>query len=321
MKEGKLVPDDVVLNLVKQAMKKSTNKKFLLDGFPRTLEQVKMFENEVGPVSLALYLRITEEAMVTRVMARAQTAGKRANDSKENVEKQIVEFKTKTRPIVDYLESTGKVRRVDALKPVEEVYENCRLTVMKLAGMYTPPTVVFMMGGPGAGKGTQCTSISKELGFTLITTGDLLRQEVAAGSELGKQVESIMKEGKLVPDDVVLNLVKQAMKKSTNKKFLLDGFPRTLEQARMFENSVAPVSFVTYIRIFDKTMEARLTQHAKTSNRSDLTPGAIAKQIECWNKQTHAVIEYYDAIGKVRRVNGEQSEDSVHTHLLKEFSH
>jgi adenylate kinase family enzyme len=83
----------------------------------------------------------------------------RADDSKASVLKQIAEFKSQTRPIVDYLESLGKVKRVDAMKELTVVSEYCKQEVKKLLGLVSPPTVVFMMGGPGAGKGWKLTVV------------------------------------------------------------------------------------------------------------------------------------------------------------------
>ena len=96
----------------------------------------------------------------------------------------------------------------------------------------------YFIGGPGSGKGTQCEKIVQTFGCHHISSGDLLRNEVASGSELGSQLDEIMKEGKMVPMDITLNLLKKAMAEAGSKTILLDGFPRTMEQAHEFENNV-----------------------------------------------------------------------------------
>ena len=96
-------------------------------------------------------------------------------------------------------------------------------------------------GGPGSGKGTQCDRIVRDFGYTHLSTGDLLRDEVKKGTEIGRQCEQLMEDGKLVPVEVTLKLIKKAMKegkKNNTKGFLIDGFPRAVDQAEMFEKKV-----------------------------------------------------------------------------------
>ena len=100
--------------------------------------------------------------------------------------------------------------------------------------------VIFVVGGPGSGKGTQCEKIVKEFGYTHLSSGDLLRAEVASGSERGKKLNEMMQRGELVPNKVVLDMIKEAMlaNKDTSKGFLIDGYPRQVEQGKEFEKEV-----------------------------------------------------------------------------------
>ena len=106
--------------------------------------------------------------------------------------------------------------------------------------------IVFVVGGPGSGKGTQCERIVQKYGFTHLSTGDLLRAEVASGSERGKELTEIMEKGELVPLDTVLQLLRDNMlaKAATSKGFLIDGYPREMEQGTRFEAEVRPCDFV-----------------------------------------------------------------------------
>jgi adenylate kinase len=105
--------------------------------------------------------------------------------------------------------------------------------------------VVFVVGGPGSGKGTQCDKIVEKYGYTHLSSGDLLREEVASQSRLGKELNKIMKAGKLVPLEIVLDLIKEAMLKhiSATKGFLLDGYPREISQGVLFEEEVKRTAF------------------------------------------------------------------------------
>ena len=100
--------------------------------------------------------------------------------------------------------------------------------------------IVFVLGGPGSGKGTQCAKVVEQYGFKHLSAGDLLRDEVKSGSAVGKQCEAIMKEGKLVPMEVIIGLLRAAMVKSGAKEFLIDGFPRAMDQAVRFEEMIKP---------------------------------------------------------------------------------
>lgn len=101
-------------------------------------------------------------------------------------------------------------------------------------------TVIFVLGGPGSGKGTQCAKLVKDYGFTHLSAGDLLRAEQAReGSKYGQLIADYIKAGDIVPQEVTLALLEQAMRESESKKFLIDGFPRKMDQALKFEEDVS----------------------------------------------------------------------------------
>jgi len=142
---------------------------------------------------------------------------------------------------------------VDAAPAVvaEEVTENM------LGGKKV--TVVFVLGGPGSGKGTQCANIVEHFGFTHLSAGDLLRAEIKSGSENGTMIENMIKEGKIVPSEVTIKLLQEAMIKNENDKFLIDGFPRNEENRAAFENvtKISP-AFVLFFDCSEEEMERRL---------------------------------------------------------------
>ncbi|GKU97453.1 hypothetical protein SLEP1_g10596 [Rubroshorea leprosula] len=108
--------------------------------------------------------------------------------------------------------------------------------------------VVYVLGGPGSGKGTQCSKIAKHLGFCHLTVGDLLQAEVESGSQRGKMIEDYKKEGKLVPSELAVRLLKQAVQRSKSKKFLIDGFPRN-EENHIFAEKILKIEpdFVLFL--------------------------------------------------------------------------
>jgi len=173
--------------------------------------------------------------------------------------------------------------------------------------------IVFVLGGPGSGKGTQCDKIVAKYGFTHLSTGDLLRDEVASGSERGKKLTEIMEKGDLVPLDTVLGLLRDAMikKAATSKGFLIDGYPRELDQGKKFEADVAPVESVLYFEVADETMKKRLLKRAETSGRVDDNEETIVKRLKTFHNHTQPVIDYYDKQKKVCKIVAEGTVDEI----------
>merc|ERR1712227_995426 len=120
--------------------------------------------------------------------------------------------------------------------------------------------IVWVLGGPGCGKGTQCDKIVAQYGYTHLSSGDLLREEVASGSDRGKTLNAMMEKGDLVPLFVVLDLLAEAMlaKLAGSKGFLIDGYPREVSQGEEFEKEICPCSKILYFEVSDETMTERL---------------------------------------------------------------
>jgi len=183
---------------------------------------------------------------------------------------------------------------VDASAAVaEEVTENM------LGGKKV--TVVFVLGGPGSGKGTQCTNIVEHFGFTHLSAGDLLRAEIKSGSENGTMIDNMIKEGKIVPSEVTIKLLKEAMIKSENDKFLIDGFPRNEENRAAFENvtKISP-AFVLFFDCAEEEMERRLL--GRNQGRVDDNIETIRKRFKVFVESSLPVIEYYSSKDKVKKV-------------------
>lgn len=183
----------------------------------------------------------------------------------------------------------------------------------RVSEFVTPPFVVFVVGGPGCGKGTQCSKLREEFSMIHLSTGDLMREEVSAQTFLGNEIYKHMQNGTLVPDHITLQLLKNAMTRQQDvNRFLLDGFPRTVEQAKRFEQEIAEVAFVLYFEATAETMQNRIKERSlKTPGRVDDNPETVKKRITSFEEQTVPVEKYYFPIGKVRRVQSEQSIDEV----------
>ncbi|KAJ0964215.1 hypothetical protein J5N97_029337 [Dioscorea zingiberensis] len=180
-------------------------------------------------------------------------------------------------------------------------------------------TVVFVLGGPGSGKGTQCANIVKHFGFTHLSAGDLLRAEIKSGSENGTMIQNMIKEGKIVPSEVTIKLLQRAMRESGNDKFLIDGFPRNEENRAAFENvtKIEP-EFVLFLDCSEEEMEQRIL--GRNQGRDDDNIETIRKRFKVFMESSLPVVEYYNSKGKLRKVDGGKSVEEVFEAVKEIFS-
>ncbi|KAI3362274.1 hypothetical protein L3Q82_012588, partial [Scortum barcoo] len=179
--------------------------------------------------------------------------------------------------------------------------------------------IIFVVGGPGSGKGTQCEKVVAKYGYTHLSSGDLLRAEVASGSERGKQLQAIMQKGELVPLDTVLDMIKDAMiaKADVSKGFLIDGYPREVKQGEEFEKKIGKPCLLLYVDAKSETMVKRLLKRGETSGRSDDNEETIKKRLDLYYKATEPVIAFYESRGIVRKVDSELQVDEVFSQVCK----
>lgn len=199
-------------------------------------------------------------------------------------------------------------------KQVIEVDVSDETEALRGADFSTPPHVVFVVGGPGSGKGTQCSRLKEDFNFVHLSTGDLMRDEIAAETYLGTEIYKHMQNGTLVPDTITLRLLKKTMlKHQDTNRFLIDGFPRTLEQAKRFEQEIAEVSFVLYFEASFETMRARIADRAvRAPGRMDDNPKTVERRLKLYEEQTLPVVRYYGPIGRLRQVSAEQGVEEVY---------
>ncbi|XP_050234790.1 UMP-CMP kinase 3-like [Mercurialis annua] len=175
---------------------------------------------------------------------------------------------------------------------------------------YKKYTVVFILGGPGSGKGTQCAKIVEHFGYTHLSAGDLLRAEAKSGSENGTMIQNRMKEGKLLPTGVTSKLLEKAMLESGNDKFLIDGFPRNEANRVAFESDtkIEP-EVVLFFDCSQEEMESRLL--SRNQGREDDNIETIRKRFKVFLEFSIPVVKYYESKGKVRKIDASQPIEEV----------
>lgn len=185
-----------------------------------------------------------------------------------------------------------------------------------LVASLAKPEVVFVVGGPGSGKGTQCDNIKQKFGYCHLSTGDLLRAEKDSGSELAGEINRIMTEGKLVPTEILIKLLKKAMgDMGLDKKFLIDGFPRGQENVDVWNQHIGDdcdLKFVLYFELDEDTMRARLLKRGETSGRADDNEASIIKRFQTFQDESVPIIKKFEAMGKLRTINSACSKDEVY---------
>jgi adenylate kinase len=208
---------------------------------------------------------------------------------------------------------------------------------------------LILLGAPGAGKGTQAKRIQDAFGIVQLSTGDMLRAEANSGSAIGRQVDEIMKAGRLVPDEMIIALIDSRLdQEDCRRGFILDGFPRTLGQAKALDEILAKkhlkLDSVISIEVDDEAMVERISgrftcakcgegYHDKFkqpkvdmacdvcgstefTRRADDNAETVRQRLEAYHSQTKPIIAYYDARGLVRRVDGMRPIDEVTAEIL-----
>jgi len=182
------------------------------------------------------------------------------------------------------------------------------------------PIVIFVLGGPGAGKGTQCANLVKDFGFLHLSAGDLLRAEQAReGSDFGELIATHIKEGKIVPMEVTLKLLEKAMAEGSHSLVLIDGFPRQMDQALEFEKLITPCRAVLYFQCSEEAMLQRLLIRGETSGRADDNQASIIKRFRTFHETSMPVIEYFQSKGKVITIDTLDSVDNVYQNTKREI--
>ncbi len=175
--------------------------------------------------------------------------------------------------------------------------------------------VVLLMGPPGAGKGTQATRVAVARGLTKLSTGDMLRAHVGAGTALGQRAKAIMDAGDLVPDDVIVGMVGSEVDAADHVRFLFDGFPRTARQAAALDALLAEhgtaVTAAVALDVPDDELVRRMLQRAHEEGRSDDNEDTIRNRMAVYHEQTRPLLDYYAGQGKLVRVDGVGSFDEI----------
>ena len=184
---------------------------------------------------------------------------------------------------------------------------------------------IILFGPPGSGKGTQSEKIIEKYHLVHLSTGDLLRSQIAKQTALGLEAKKLMSKGQLVPDEVVVGMIHSCLNQNAEAQgFLFDGFPRTESQAQsldtLMEHKKATINLFIGLEVSEKEITDRLMKRGATSNRpDDSDPEIIAKRISVYKTETHSVAEHYIKFDKVVMIPGEGSVDDIFKRICTEI--
>lgn len=178
----------------------------------------------------------------------------------------------------------------------------------------------ILLGPPGAGKGTQAKLLVDNHGVVQLSTGDMLRAAVASGSELGQEAKAVMDAGKLMPDDIMVEIISARIAEpDCANGFILDGFPRTTAQAealdKMLEEKGLPLDHVIEISVNDSVLidriNSRVAETPEAERRDDDNAETLKRRLDVYHEQTAPILPYYDSRGMLKKVDGMQAIDEV----------
>ncbi|MAI79387.1 MAG: adenylate kinase [Deltaproteobacteria bacterium] len=181
---------------------------------------------------------------------------------------------------------------------------------------------IVLLGAPGAGKGTQAMRLTQSLGVPHISTGDMLRAAVAAGTEIGLKAKGLMDSGQLVGDDIVIGIAKERLSESdASAGFVLDGFPRTVEQAvaldQILDELGKPVDCCLAMTVDTDEVVGRLLKRAESEGRADDNEETIRERMRVYDAQTAPLLGFYEDKGRLVSISGMGSIESVSASLFK----
>nr|XP_043631682.1 probable UMP-CMP kinase 2 [Erigeron canadensis] len=193
-----------------------------------------------------------------------------------------------------------KAFSTDTLKPVEA----------GILSKATTPTINFVLGGPGVGKGTQCARIADTYGFTHLSVGDLLRKEISSNSEYGAMILETITKGKIVSSEVTVKLLKSTIDSSKTNRFLIDGFPRSEENRVTYERIIGIEPEVVLFFDCDEEEMLKRVLH-RNQGRVDDNVDTTMERLKVFEAYTLPVIRYYSEKGKLYKINAIGTEDEI----------
>ncbi len=320
IEKGHLVPDELIVKLIENKIKgtKGANG-FLFDGFPRTVVQAYILEGllyKFGSTLSAMYgLTVPDSELMERLLKRAKIEN-RSDDTEEIIKERLAEYQRKTKPVAEFYKEKGKFTEVDGVGEIDNVFGRLTNELDNILENSWHNIIIF--GPPGAGKGRVSRRLAKANNMALVATGEMMREEIERGTEIGKIAQAHMKMGEHVQDEIPIRLIEQKIKNSSGVNgFFFNGFPRTIVQAYILDGLLqrlnTTVSCMIHITMPTlksiKSLKARGGTAQKRVYDTDID--VILKRMEEYVEKTIHVKDYYIDRGKYNMINGDMPSDEL----------
>lgn len=325
---GELASDEIIVQIIEKRIKRNPEANgFLFDGFPRTWVQAYILEGLLlkmnTQLSCMIALEADEDILIKRMLSRAKTSN-RSDDNIDVIKYRMKEYHEKTLPVAQFYKEKGIYYSVDGLGSIDTIFEKVNNIIEEtLRKVWIN---VVLLGYPGAGKGSQGERLAEKYNLVYISTGKLLRQEIAKQTEIGKKVEPYMEKGTNVPDEIAIRLIEEKIKLNPNARgFIFKGFPRTMVQAYILDGLLrkqnSSVSFMFNMEVSPVEAIKRLTLRGKTekSRSYDRCTEVIIQRLEEYENKTLPLKDYYQKYNKVFTVNGMGNKEAVFKSLCEKM--
>ena len=324
---GGLVSDEIIVQIIEKTIVDNPESNgFLFDGFPRTYIQAYILEGLMLKLNTSLTslisLSVPEEVSVARLLNRGKTSG-RMDDNEAVIRNRLKEYNEKTLPVLQFYKDKGIYFEVDGSSTVEAVMDDItRLITNELSKRLLN---IVLFGYPGSGRGSHGKALAKEFGLEYVATGEMLQQEIEAKSEIGKRIKEMYDNGQLVGDEIVVQLIEKKLANSkTVKGFIFKGFPRTLVQSYILDGLLkkhdSSIAKIIEIEVPMLELINRLAERSKTDRCMpyDTSTAKIVKRLQEHEKKTVPVIEKYNQLHGVVKIDGMGTFDEVYRKISVE---
>jgi len=322
--QGELVSDEMIVKLIEKKIKHSVSARgFLFDGFPRTVVQAYILEGLLlrfnSSLSCMLGLDVPDDELTERLLNRGKESH-RNDDNKEVIKHRLEEYYSKTKPVAEFYLEKKKFFPIDGVGPIDDISK--RLDEVVGSKLKEAWQNIIVFGRPGAGKGRQAERLAKKYNFVFIATADMLREEIAKGSKIGKEAQHYMEAGQLVPDELPIRLIERKIEKNQDARgFIFKGFPRTVVQAYILDGLLRRLnSSVSCLIHFEMSMLQcikRLKARGLSPQRRpyDTDTDIIIRRMEQYEDITVHVAEYFKEQDKYYAIDADRDDDIVHEEL------
>lgn len=316
---GGLVSDDLIVQIIEKRITSEAKDGILFDGFPRTVVQAYILDGLLlklnTQLSFMLSLEVPKQELITRLVERGKSSG-RPDDNHDVINLRLLEYENKTMPLIDFYKDRGKFISINGIGSIGDITKRLSDAIDKtLKRKYFN---IVVTGKPGSGRGTQAKRLADKYNLAYISTGKIMRQEIAAGTELGKKCLEYMNAGDLVPDEYPIRIIERVIRDNPHVNgYVFKGFPRSLVQAYILDGLLKKINSQVdvAVELDTSTLIAlkRLSERSKTEKaRSyDMSTDVIIHRLEEWQHTIKKdVSTFYASQNKIIKVDG-GSEDNI----------